>query len=234
MRGRGNPFIRLISERKIINLQQLKSTYRTLVMKTHPDAIGSDRLIEGYLALSSYYEEAKRVFENENGPTKGMVKLLVRNHRLAYYQIFQKLELIDKPYSFHRQQNSRKIQELKADACAHFLSWNSGNGKLYLDADRDYDRLKSEKPSGTYPKHALAIQVSPVFHNIVAYHLTGMMFYRKQVNQNLKAILQRLDEEKYPALKEYIELLISDMNHGPAVFGKGTRISTKIRMDRQE
>jgi hypothetical protein len=32
-----------------------------------------------------------------------------------------------------------------------------------------------------------------VFHNIIAYHLTGNGFYRKQVKQNLKAMLQRLE-----------------------------------------
>jgi hypothetical protein len=231
MHGMGNPLIRLIHDGKINSLQQLKSTYRTLVMKTHPDAVGSDRLIEGYLSLSSYYEEAKQFFDNVNGVRNESGKVVPQNHRLAYYQILQKLELIDKPYSFHRQQNSRRIEELKAEAYTHFRTWNGHHEKLYVEADKDYDRLKSEKPFGPYLKHALAINVSPVFHNIVTYHLTGMMFYRKQVNQNLKAILQRLAAEECPALKEFIELLICDMNNGPAVFGEGRRIYRRINPD---
>jgi hypothetical protein len=193
-------------------------------MKTHPDAVGSNRLVEGYLSLSSYYEEAKHLFENVNGLQKETGKVIVQNHRLAYYQILQKLELIDKPYSFNRQQNSKRIKELKAEAYFHFSTWNGQNEKIYVDADQDYDRLKSEKPLGPFMKHAMAINVSPIFHNIVTYHLTGMMFYRKQVNQNLKAVLQRLVKKKCQALKEFIELLIRDMNNGPAVFGEGRRI----------
>lgn len=212
-----NPLLALIKEGKISSLQQLKSTYRTLVMKTHPDAVGSNRLVEGYLSLSSCYEEAKHALGSGNE------KAL--NHRLAYYQKLQELEQIDKPYSFHRRENAGRIRECKAEACSHFRIWNGRHEKLYMDADRDYDRLKAEKPLGPYLKHALAINVSPVFHNITAYHLTGMMFYKKQVNQNLKAILHRLLEEDCEALKEFIELLIRDMNNGPAVFGEGRRIS---------
>jgi hypothetical protein len=232
--GMRNPLIRLINEGKINSLQQLKKTYRILVMKTHPDAVGSTRLVEGYLSLSSYYEEARRVFENVNGLQKEAGKVIEKNHRLAYYQILQRLELIDKPYSFHRLQNSKKIKELKDEAYFHFITWNGRYEKLYKDADQDYDRLKSVMPLGPYMKHALAINVSPVFHNIITYHLTGMMFYRRQVNQNLKAILQKLVAEKCQALNEFIELLIRDMNNGPAVFGEGKRIFSRIDLDQKE
>jgi hypothetical protein len=60
-----------------------------------------------------------------------------------------------------------------------------------------------------------------------------MMFYRKQVNQNLKAILQRLAADECLALKEFIELLIRDMNNGPAVFGEGRRIYRRINLDQE-
>lgn len=220
----GNPLTKLVNEGKIRSLQQLKSTYRTLVMKTHPDAVGSDKLVEEYLSLSSYYEEARRLFESRNG-TQG------ENHRLAYFQILEKLERIDKPYSFHRPQNMTAIRALQDEAELHFRDWNGRHDQLYVAADREYDRIKSEKPSGPYMQHALAITISPIFHNIVAYHLTGMAFYRKQVNQNLKAILQRLDAEGYHALKQFIELLIDDMDNGPAVFGRGRRIFRKKSLD---
>lgn len=226
-----NPLARLINEGKIRNLQQLKSTYRTLVMKTHPDAVGSDKLVEEYLSLSSYYEEARRLFENRNGQQGEPGKADELNHRLAYFQLLKKLEPIDKPYSFHRQRNSTTIRALQDEAQFHFRNWDGRHEPLYLAADREFDRIKSEKPSGPYMQHALAINISPIFHNIVAYHLTGMSFYRKQVNQNLKAILQRLVAEGYPALKEFIELLISDMDHGPAVFGRGRRIYRKQSLD---
>jgi len=228
MYGVGNPLIRLIREGRIGTLQQLKSTYRILVMKTHPDAVGSDRLVESHLSLSAQYEEARQFLERGGGAGAATGTAVPPNHRLAYFQVLHQLELIDKPYSFRRRQNFGRIQALKADALAHFRAWNGHHELLYADADRDYSRIKSEKRADASPEPTLAIVVSPVFHNIVAYHLTGMMFYRKQVNQNLQAILQRLAAEQCPALKEFLELLLGDMNNGPAVFGDGKRIYRKI------
>ncbi len=228
-----NPFLKLIKAGKISNLQQLKSAYRTLIMKSHPDAVGSDRLIDRYLSFSSYYEEAKQAFEYLDAAEPGTHGPVSESHRLAYYQILQKLERIDKPYSFHRGDNLRAILELKAEASFHFDKWDTKNQKLYAEADRDYDRLKTEKPSGPYMKNALAINVSPVLHNIVAYHLTGAMFYRKQVKQNLQAVLQKLTDHHCQALRGFLEVLIDDMSNGPAVFGESNKTPRAKLIGRQ-
>ena len=218
MTSSNNPFLKLIKAGKIRTLQQLRSAYRTLIMKSHPDTVGSDRLVDKYLSFRAYYEEAKQAFEDLEPAEPGTHRSISENHRLAYYQILQKLERIDKPYSFHREQNLRSILELKSEASFHFNKWDARNHTLYAEADRDYDRLKTEKPSGPYMKNALAINVSPVFHNIVAYHLTGIAFYKKQVKQNLQAVLQKLNDHHCQALKGFLEVLINDMNNGPAIF----------------
>ena len=223
MHAKNNPFIRLINEGRIKSLQELRSTYRSLIMKTHPDAVGSDVLIDKYLAFSSYYEEAKQLFEAPYSPQQGETQPIAENHRLAYYQVLEKLERIDKPYSFHRNENMKEITKLKSEAYSHFKGWNGEYERLYLDSDKDYDLLKTEKPSGPYMKHALAVNVSPVFHNIVAYHLTGIAFYKRQVKQNLKAVLQRLVDHECHALKGFIEVLIHDMENGPAVFAESRK-----------
>jgi hypothetical protein len=62
-RPTGSVFIRMISEGRIRNLQQLKSAYRSLVLVTHPDAAGSDRLAYALVRLSSDYEEARAFLE---------------------------------------------------------------------------------------------------------------------------------------------------------------------------
>ncbi len=227
MSGADNPFIRLIRQGRIKSLQQLRNTYRTLVMKTHPDTVGSNRLIDRYLSFGSYYEEAKSALENPDAFLTRTPGAVAPSHRLAYYQTLHKLERIDKPYSFHRSQNLKVIHELKAGAYSHFVTWKGEYRGLYSDSDRDYDRLKAEKPSGPYMKHALAVNVSPVFHNIVNYHLTGMLFYKTQLKQNLMAVLQRLTDHECHALREFIELLIHDMDNGPAVFGESKNESTR-------
>jgi hypothetical protein len=224
-----NPLIKLVDEGRIANLEQLKSTYRLLVMKTHPDAVGSNRLLEGYLRLSSYFHEARQLLDARNADPRRAKQAVGENHRFAYYQLLDTLERIDKPYSFHRPQNAQRIRRLKDEAHAHFGAWNSCFTELCLAADREYDRLKSERSVGVSRQRPLVVAISPVFHNIVAYHLTGMEFHRKLVQQDLKAILRRLVAEGCPALKEFIELLIRDLGNGPAIFGEGRRIPLDVR-----
>jgi hypothetical protein len=193
-------------------------------MKTHPDAVGSNRLVEAYILLSSPYEEAKHFLDERGGRAVKSGSTTVLNHRLAYFQILQRLELIDTPYRFHRRENSRRIEVLKAEARFHFDGWSSRYKDLYENAEHEYARLKAEKPTGPGMKEDLAITISPNFYHIVTYHLTGIQFYRKQVRQNLAAILLRLVGADCTALKELIAMLIRDLNNGAAVFGEGRRI----------
>ena len=176
-----NPFVRLIESGRVSTNAQLRSAYRTLVLKTHPDAVGSDRLLDRYLALSADYEEARRL-----------------------------------------------LPELKGAARAAFAAWNPASLALYDAADRDYDRIKSEKPVGPCLNDALALNVGPVFHNILAFHLTGSSFYRQQVRQNLQAVLQKLARHGCDALRGFLEVLIDDMRDGAALFdervGRVTRL----------
>jgi hypothetical protein len=39
---------------------------------------------------------------------------------------------------------------------------------------------------------------------------------------------------RYEALKEFIELLINDMNRGPAVFGEGKRVLRRMDVEQKE
>jgi hypothetical protein len=234
MSATANPLIKLIAAGKIRTLQQLRSTYRALIMKSHPDAVGSDKLLEKYLSFSSYYEEAKLAFQDQVPARSEASRDRPANHRLAYFRVLQNLERMDRPYGFHRARNLERIMELKSRARFHFERWNAGNQALYDAADRDYDRLKAEKPSGPYMKNALAINISPVFYNILAYHLTGYIFYKKQVKQNLQAVMQKLADHRCQALKGFLEVIIDDMNEGPAVFGDMTSTVNRKLTARQK
>ena len=231
-----NPLVRLIESGRVSTNAQLRSAYRTLVLKTHPDAVGSDRLLDRYLALSADYEEARRLLpepaRSPARPTAGSPAsppaVPPENHRLSYYRALRGLERIDKAYTFHRQRNLARIAELKGAARAAFAAWNPASLALYDAADRDYDRIKSEKPVGPYLNDALALNVGPVFHNILAFHLTGSSFYRQQVRQNLQAVLQKLARHGCDALRGFLEILIDDMKDGAALFdervGRVTRL----------
>jgi len=209
-----NVFIRYIKQGKIRSTDDLKRTYRQIVMRTHPDAIGSDRLVEEYINCRAYYEEAKAIIENLEERHGEEVK----NYRLLFYQEFYRLERIDRPYAFNKYYNSRKEIELsKQRAFEYFSRWQVHRVGLYQQANRSYDQIKSEKPRGPYRKHALLFNLSPVFHNILSYQLTGLSFYRKQLRQNFDVILHQLKERQFHKLVEYIQFLVKDMDNGPVI-----------------
>ena len=54
-----NIFVKYINAGKIRNLIDLKKIFHQLVMETHPDAVGSDRLVEKYISYQNDYEAAK-------------------------------------------------------------------------------------------------------------------------------------------------------------------------------
>jgi hypothetical protein len=87
-----NPLIQLIDKGRIRTLEELKATYHKLVMKTHPDAVGSDKLIGKYLELSGHYDEAKRYLgTSSNQQTEPDVNEAY-NHRLTFYEQLQQLK----------------------------------------------------------------------------------------------------------------------------------------------
>jgi hypothetical protein len=70
---------------------------------------------------------------------------------------------------------------------------------------------------GPYLKHALALNVRPIYHNIIAFHLTGQGLYAKQAQQNISAVMHRLSEKGCHALHGFITFLFKDIKNGAAV-----------------
>jgi hypothetical protein len=213
-----NLFIQNIREGKIRGLDDLKSAYRQIVMRTHPDAVGSDRLVEEYIEYSNFYEEAKALILQAGARTATLLPVENENYRFLFYREFFRLERIDKPYAFNWQSSARRdIEQTKQNAFMYFSKWNPDLADLYIQANKYYDKIKLEKPAGPYMKYALLYNLSPVFHNILAYQLTGLKLYKLQLKQNLPAIMSKLDERQFRELKDYINLLISDMDNKPAI-----------------
>ena len=214
--GAHNVLIQLIDEGKINTAEQLKSAYRQAVMKTHPDAVGSDKYLEPYLALSNLYEEAKAYFWNNRANESPSPVEEAVNQRLEFFRQLKTIEELEMPYAFHPEENIGRISVAKSKAESALLVWKPAAIELYQEADREYVKIKTEKPMGPYLKHALALNIRPVFHNIIAFHLTGRALYSKQARQNLTGIMHRLSEKGLSSLKEFITLLLDDMRNGPA------------------
>jgi hypothetical protein len=211
-----NVFIRLIHQGRIADLDGLKRAYRRLVMRTHPDAIGSTQLVQKFLEFSECYETAKTyLISRAQAQTTGELKAST-SHRMEFFRRLKELEALDAPYAFHR--DDRQILAVKARAAEAFKSWGVREVEFYRKADRELDQIKRERPEGPYLKKALGLNLRPVFHNIIMFHLTGRVIYKKQVRQNLNAILDRLKRSGHLALKEYVQFLVADLENGAAIF----------------
>ena len=127
------------------------------------------------------------------------------------------IESMEMPYAFHSDENQESIKVAKQLAIAALSQWKPAVVDLYVKADSDHLSIKREKPRGPYLKHALALNIRPIIHNIVAFHLTGQQVYAKLIQQNLNAIMQRLADQGWNALYGFLTFMIEDIKNGAAV-----------------
>jgi|APFre7841882654_1041346.scaffolds.fasta_scaffold142806_2 hypothetical protein len=212
-----NVLLQLIETGRIQTFDGLKAAYRKAIMKTHPDAVGSDKYLESYLKLRSQYDEAKTYFAKFQSTQDNQDEIENTNHRLSFFEKLNQIETLEMPYAFHPEENFDQVVTLRKAAMEEISGWKQELAALYRRADQEYLRLKTEKPMGPYLKHALALNVRPLVHNIIAYHLTGRELYAKQAKQNLSGIMQRLTENGCVALRDFLTLLLDDLKNGPAV-----------------
>ena len=213
-----NPLLQLIVTGRIRSADKLKAAYRKAIMKTHPDAVGSNKYVERYLKLRSQYDEAKNYLTESQNTQVSQDRFESSNHRLAFFEKLNQIERLEVPYAFHLDENIEQLVSLRKAAMDEISGWKQEIAPLYASADKEYVRLKTEKPMGPYMKYALALNVRPLVHNLTMYHLTGRKLYATQTRQNLSAIMHRLTENGCTALREFLTLLLEDMKNGPAVF----------------
>jgi hypothetical protein len=187
-------------------------------MKTHPDAAGSDRYLERFLELSSHFQEARDYLARSFTAEHTAEQKIAKNHRFAFFQELRTVESLEMPYSFHPEENMQELLRAKKAAAHELACWRKDLVGIYARADKDYARIKREKPSGPYMKHALALNVRPLVHNLIGYHLTGRILYEKQAKQNLSGIMYQLSAEGCDALRDFLSILLEDMKTGAALF----------------
>lgn len=213
----GNALIQLIRSGKLRSFEDLKSAYHKVMMKTHPDAVGSDKYLHRYLKLSAEYEEARAYLAKYQGAGGDLDHQISKNHRFTFFQQLRLVESLEMPYAFHPEENLEKLLIAKKTAQDELQSWKKELAGLYSRADKEYVRIKAEKPMGPYLKHALALNVRPLVHNLIAFHLTGQDLYAKQAKQNLSGLMHQLTVNGCNALREFLSFLLDDMRNGAAV-----------------
>ena len=214
----GNDFIRLIQSGRLKSVEELRSTYRKIIMKTHPDAAGSDKYLEMHLHLGADYEEARTYLAESQRAQGDFDHKVVRNHRLAFFRQLRLIESLEVPYAYHKEMNSGELRSAKETALKELACWKKELVDLYRNADDEYVRIKSEKPEGPYLKHALALNIRPLVHNLISFHITGRELYGKQARQNLTGIMHQLTENGCHALCQFLTFLLDDMKNGAALW----------------
>ena len=212
-----NALIQLIVDGRIRTLEDLRATYHKLAMQTHPDAVGSDKLVRKFLEFSDQYEEAKAYLAQSIKDHGLSSEASITNYRLEFYKQLHLIESLEMPYAFHSDENQESIRVAKQMAISALSQWKPAVVDLYVKADSDHLSIKREKPRGPYLKHALALNIRPIIHNIVAFHLTGQEVYARQSQQNLNAIMQKLADQGWNALYGLLTFMIEDLKNGAAV-----------------
>jgi hypothetical protein len=214
-----NPFLKLIESARVTSPDELRAAYHSLVMKTHPDAVGSPRLLSRFLKLGEQYEEAKGILGGRAAGGNPAAVPEPINHRVEFYRALGTIESLEAPYAFHPEDNAEAIRRARDSALRSLASWNPSIVELYRRADGEHHALKLEKPRGPYMRHALALNLRPVFHNVSTFHLTGRDVYARQSRQNKDGILHQLRTSGRGDLCRFLEFLYADMENGPAVLG---------------
>jgi hypothetical protein len=220
-----NPLVQLIADGRIRTLADLKATYHKLVMQTHPDAVGSDKLIRKFIEINDHYEEAKRYLmglASDAGllaepSAEPSTEEAETNHRLEFYKQLHRIERLEVPYAFRLDDNQESISSAKVLAIKALSEWSPQIVDLYTKADEEHMSIKREKPMGPYLRYALALNIRPLIHNMIAYQLTGQEVYAKQSRQNQSAIMQKIAEGGWRSLYGFLTFMIEDLKNKAAV-----------------
>lgn len=212
-----NVLLSLIEQGRITNLDELKSAYRRATLRTHPDAAGSSKYLETFLRLNDDYLKAKICLAERTGSARQQASPAIENPRLFFFRHLSVIETLEIPYAFHPDENRSQIDDAKRLAKEAVGQWRADWTELYSKADAELLSIKTSKPSGPYLRNALGMNLRPLMHNLIGYHLTGRELYLKQLRQNLSGIMHRLSQTGHQSLREFLSLLIEDMKNGPAV-----------------
>jgi hypothetical protein len=186
-------------------------------MKTHPDAVGSDKFQKEFTELGAYYDEARDFLARSVQAQPPADTGDVRTHRLGFYRELHVIESLEMPYAFHAEEDTSRLTGARKAAISELSAWAPSVVDLFIRADREYALLKREKPRGPYLKHALALNIRPVIYSVVSFHLTGRQIYARQSRQNQGAIMQRLRDRGCASLEKFLSFMIDDLRNGAAV-----------------
>jgi curved DNA-binding protein CbpA len=216
-----NIFIKFIHNGKIKNLEELKKAYWKLAKKTHPDSIGSDKFVRKFIQFKENFEEAKKILISNDLTIKENEIIPDENFRFLFFLELQKIYSLEAQFLQTKKNIDQKIKLINESAFSYFIKWKKDYNNLYISAIQEYDKIKKEKRKNILSnlrKPSLFNNLRPVFFNLFKFHITGLKFYQKQL-RSMMLVIDRLEENQCFALKDFLLLLIKDMENGPAIFG---------------
>jgi hypothetical protein len=209
--------LELVEAGTIQNLDELKSAYHRAVIRTHPDTVGSNERLDLFLQLSRHYQEARDALATAARNAEQRQRADKLGHRLAFFQQWERIESMELPYMWRKPVNETALRRARQAAVLELSKWRKEWAGLYEQADREYRAIKESKPGGPYLKDALGLNVRPLVHNIIAFHLTGQTLYRRQARQNVVGIMHELEQRGYKSLRALLSSFLGDMWNGAAI-----------------
>jgi hypothetical protein len=211
-----NALIDLINAGRIRSLEDLKSTYHKIVMKTHPDAVGSEKLLTKYLSFAGQYEEAKQYLLGLSKVTQEPKKKAATNHRMEFFVQLSSIEAFETLNKTTPGRITPHLVAAKKAARVELSEWRPDLLDLYDKAVREYDRIKYEHATGLRTRHPPTLVVPPLLKNIIAFHLSGKALYLVRARKNHALALYRLIEKSSFHLHGFLSFLVDDLKNGSA------------------
>jgi len=170
--------IDLIDEGKIKTLDDLKSAYHKIVMKTHPDAVGSEKLLAQYLSFTDQYEEAKGHLLNSQFTEKRVEEYKSISHKIKFFVNLGFTEAIEKLKAYEYSVDDEKMLLAKKQAEEILKKWRE-------------DQLVPENEDSPI------IMVEPALpKNVIAFRVIKDNLYLIRAHKDQRLTLHKLAEKQ--------------------------------------
>ncbi len=202
-----NIFTQLIDSGRVGTAAELKSAYRRIIQKLHPDTSAFSNSEDLFIEYTRQYNEALNSFaENPEAGSAGV------NYQELFYTEYLRLEMVDKPFAF-KQSNPETIDDIKNRALNYFAGWRNNLLPLYITANEEYDLIKAEKINSASESDKLIFGLTVVFNNILKYRITGLKLYRIQLKQSFDELIAKLKQQNYSSLAEFLIFLADEESY---------------------
>ena len=208
-----NRFVRRIRSGEIGSIEELKAAFKRLAKETHPDLGGADAMDE-FIRVRAEYEKALSGFERyrfgSGGDSALAEQASVAFDRAEFYACLAALFKRGFPKVPRHEKERLRYDYARYLAARQAKAWGPGRGALLEGFEEALLRAKAEGG-------AAFDEVLDLILGTLEYHEGGGPHERDGLRLQYRIFLGRRGPES--ALRDFLELLIGDLESGPALRG---------------